>query len=69
MLIAAHALGLSAKWTTGKNAHDPAVHDGMGLAPDDQIVGFLLIGSPAVPHGAAERPPVDDVVVEWEGRP
>jgi nitroreductase len=69
MLIAAHALGLSAKWTTGKNAHDPAVRDGMGLGPDDQIVGFLLIGSPAVPHGAAERPPVDDVVVEWEGRP
>ena len=69
MLIAAHALGLAAKWTTGKNAHDPAVRDGMGLGPDDQILGFLLIGSPAVPHGATERPPVDDVVVQWEGRP
>lgn len=69
MLIAAHALGLAAKWTTGKNAHDPAVRDGMGLGPDDRIVGFLLIGSPAVPHSTPERPPIDDVVVEWEGRP
>ena len=68
MLIAAHALGLAAKWTTGRNAHDPAVRDGMGLGPDDRIMGFLLIGSPAVPHGAAERRSVDDVVVEWKGK-
>ena len=69
MLIAAHALGLAAKWTTGKNAHDPAVRAGMGLGPDDAIVGFLFVGSSAVPHGTTERPSVDDVAVEWEGRP
>jgi nitroreductase len=69
MLIAAHAQGLAAKWTTGKNAHDPVVRAGMGLDPDDEIVGFLLLGSAAVPHGPTERPPVDDVVVEWDGRP
>src|SRR3954454_9699207 len=51
MLIAAHALGLSAKWTTGKTAHEPAVRHGMGLGPVDHMVACLLLGRPAGPHG------------------
>ena len=65
MLLAAHALGLVAKWATGKQAYDDAVKAGLGLAPDDQIIGFLYLGSPAVPHEVPPRRKLEGVVSQW----
>ena len=67
MLLAAHAQGLAAKWVTGKNAYDPVVHSGLGLAPDDLITGFLFLGTPASPHQGGARPALESVVAEWTG--
>jgi nitroreductase len=65
MLLAAHALGFAAKWATGKQAYDAAVKTGLGLGGDDQIIGFVYLGSLAARHEAPSRPGVDDVVVPW----
>lgn len=44
----AFALGLGAIWRTGDFAFDRKVHQALGLGDDDQIVGFLYLGTPAV---------------------
>jgi nitroreductase len=46
MLLAAHALGLGAKWKTGEWARDPKVREFLGFEPDQHIVGFVYLGYP-----------------------
>ena len=46
MLIAAHALGLGAIWRTGDMAHCQGVRAALGLADNEEIVGFLYVGHP-----------------------
>lgn len=48
ILLAAHALGLGAKWKTGEWARDPRIKEFLGFAPDQAIVGFIYIGYPDV---------------------
>ena len=58
LLLAAHAEGLAAKWSTGKLAE-------VGLAPIDRIVAYVYFGEAAVESAPKEerQPPV----VEWRG--
>ena len=65
MLLAAHALGFAAKWSTGKQAYDGIVKEGLGLGADDRILGFLYLGSYTAGHEAPPRPGLDGVVSEW----
>ena len=44
IILAAHAQGLGAMWRTGDVAFDPVVAKGLGLEPQDQIVGFIYLG-------------------------
>lgn len=67
MLLAAHAMGLAGKWTTGKNAYEPAIWKGLGLGPEERIMSFLYLGSYAQPQEPTPRPPIDDRVREWTG--
>lgn len=46
---AAFAQGLGAIWRTGWFAEDEGVKADLGLATEDAIVGFLYVGTPAVP--------------------
>jgi nitroreductase len=48
MQQAAFALGIGAVWRTGDFAFDANVNAALGLEPQDQIVGFLYVGTPAV---------------------
>ncbi|MBB1390007.1 NAD(P)H nitroreductase [Shewanella sp. SG44-6] len=48
MQQAAFAIGLGAVWRTGDFAFDANVHQQLGLSKQDQIVGFLYVGTPAV---------------------
>jgi nitroreductase len=68
MLLAAHALGFAAKWATGKQAHDAGVREGLGLGPDDQVLGFLYLGTPVAEHAPPPRPALDGVVADWPGK-
>ena len=44
LLLAAHALGLGAKWRTGEWARDPMVKRFLGLEPDQHLIGFIYLG-------------------------
>ncbi len=67
MLNAAYAQGVGAIWRTGGFAYDQRVKDGLGLAADEHIVGFLYLGTVT-----AARPPRPERVPaaffrEWTG--
>lgn len=53
MLLAAAALGFGALWKTGAAAYDADVKSALGFSANDQIVGFIYLGtaqSPAKPR-------------------
>ena len=55
MLNATHALGFGAMWRTGDLASHPRVRDGLGLAANETIIGFLYLGTPQGPLREAPR--------------
>lgn len=66
LLLAAHAEGLAAKWSTSEMATLPPAREYLGLAPADRIVAFVYIGYP--PDGAATKLPQRGApVVAWRG--
>jgi nitroreductase len=44
LLLAAHAQGLAAKWSTGKLAHSEGARRFLGLAEPDRIVAYVYLG-------------------------
>jgi nitroreductase len=56
ILLAAHALGLAAKWRTGDPARDPKVKGFLGFEPDQHLIAFLYIGYPEFEPAPVERP-------------
>jgi nitroreductase len=54
ILLAAHAEGFGGIWRSGAITWSPELHAALGLAADEQLMGFLYIGTPAV---AVARPP------------
>lgn len=66
LLLAAHALGLGAKWRTGEWARDPMVKEFLGFAPDQHIIGFIYLGYPEFGAEFAPRPSFEDRTVWME---
>ncbi len=66
-LLALEALGYAGIWRTGEHAFDRRVMAGMGMADNEEIVGFLYIGS----RDGAAKPlpeiPASDFVETWTG--
>ena len=54
LLLAAHAQGLGAVWRTGDFAYDPYLAKALGLTGDEQILGFIYVGTP---EGTLRTPP------------
>jgi nitroreductase len=63
--LAAHALGYGANWTTEWYAYDRRVLDRLGLSPNERIVGFVHIGTPAGPPEDRPRPPLESIVTRF----
>lgn len=58
LITAAFALGLGAVWRTGDMAYDRQVKSALGLAPNEELVGYIYIGTPSVPvHLPREQNP------------
>ncbi|MFL0796617.1 MAG: nitroreductase [Cellvibrionaceae bacterium] len=64
MLVAAHAKGVGAYWRTGKMAFHPVVMSELGLADNEQILGFLYFGTPVVSKPVPELN-IDDYFQQW----
>ncbi len=64
--LACRALGYGSIWLTGGNAYDLAVHEALGLALDERIVGFLYIGTPEPGAGIKQRASAREITAEWQ---
>ncbi|MCY1555124.1 putative NAD(P)H nitroreductase YdjA [compost metagenome] len=65
ILLAAHVQGIGAVWRTGELAYNPKVAAGLGLAGDEQIVGFLYLGTPERELRIPPQLDVADFVSAW----
>ena len=45
ILLATEACGYAAIWRTGDSAFDPNVHRALGLADNEEVTGFLYLGT------------------------
>ena len=66
LLLAAHALGLCAKWRTGEWARDARVKEFLGFYSDQHIVAFIYVGYPEFAIEHPPRPSFEDRTV-WMG--
>jgi nitroreductase len=66
LVLAAHALGYAAHWTTGWIAYDADAGRILGLRAGERFVGFINIGTPTVPPVDRPRPALIDIVSEWK---
>jgi nitroreductase len=60
LLLAAHAMGLGAKWRTGDWARDPKVKEFLGFDPDQHLISFVYIGDPEFIAEYPPRPSFED---------
>jgi nitroreductase len=67
IMLAARAQGFGAMWKTGAPAYDAKVKQALGLDPDNEIVGFLYLGTQVGGGSPAARPQVGDMVSVWQG--
>ena len=65
LLLAAHAQGLGAIWRTGAICYHPAMAEGLGLAENEKLLGFVYVGTPSGPLKKLQPVEVDDFVREW----
>ncbi len=66
MLLAAHGLGLAAKWRTVPAAYDPAVKTFLGFEPDQHLIAFVYAGFPETEPTLPSRPSHEDRTVWME---
>jgi nitroreductase len=65
IVTAATALGYGANWLTGWFAFDRDVLDGLGLAPHEQLTGFIHIGKSVRTVEDRPRPALADLVTRY----
>jgi nitroreductase len=67
IVLAAPALGYGAVWKTGAPAYDPGVKLALGLLAEDEIIGFIYIGTNVGGSSSFPRPEARDLVIDWAG--
>jgi nitroreductase len=65
IVTAATALGYGACWLTGWFSFDRDVLDGLGLKADENLAGFVHIGSVSKPSEDRPRPALSDIVTRF----
>ena len=65
MQMAAYSLNFGAMWRTGGFAYDPVVKKGLDINDDNEIVGFLYIGSPTKDAIVKSAKPYAEHVNYW----
>ncbi len=65
ILLAAEALGFAGVWRTGDPAFDRSVMDALGLSAEEEIVGFLYLGSRDGPRKPLPDLDPQDFISHW----
>jgi nitroreductase len=69
LLLGATALGFGAQWLTGWAAYDEEVARLLGLAPNEQVIGFVHLGTPQIEIPDRDRPAVATLLTDWTDSP
>jgi nitroreductase len=67
LLLAAHAQGLGAVWRTGDFSYDPYLAQALGLAENEQMLGFIYLGTPEGSRRTAPELDPGNFVSQWTG--
>ncbi len=67
LVIAANTLGFAASWLTQWYAYDRRVLDGLGLAPQEKVAGFIHIGASASRPEDRVRPDLTSITSRFQG--
>lgn len=65
MQMAAVAQGFSGVWRSGWPMFNRSLHTALGLGKDDQIVGFLYLGTQSKPYSAPLEPIASQGYTRW----
>lgn len=68
ILLAAYAEGIGAVWRTGELSYDAMVNTGLGLADNEQVIGYLYLGTPQRELREAPAVDVDEFVSGWTSK-
>jgi len=63
--LALRALGFGSVWRTGESCYTPAVHRALGLGADDQLVGYLYVGTATTADKSVPELSQDDFVSQF----
>jgi nitroreductase len=63
LLLAAHGLGLAAKWRTGEDAHNPQLKEFLGFSASMDLIALVYLGYPRAAALVAPRPGFEDRTV------
>ena len=66
VVLASHALGFAAQWTTGWIAYDSDAAKILGLHNGERVVAIIHIGTSTVPPVDRPRPPIADIATFWK---
>ena len=62
LLHAAHQFGFGAQWLTGFAAYDRPLLEAIGVVADEQVVGYIHIGTRTCEPDERERPDVESLI-------
>ena len=65
MVTAAQAMGFGANWITDWYAYDPAAVALLGLGEDEQVAGFVQLGTPTEAPMERVRPDIAAITTVW----
>ena len=67
LCLAANALGYGTSWITEWYAFSPGIRDVLQLGDNEQIAGFVYVGTANEKQDDRDRPMLDDIVEHWNG--
>jgi nitroreductase len=67
LCLAANALGYGTSWVTEWISFSPRVTAALGLAENENVAGFIYIGTETETQPDRERPALDKIVSRWQG--
>jgi len=66
ILIAANAMGYAAQWLTEWYAYHENINQALGLASNEQVAGFIYLGTASSDPVERKRPALTSLVSTWQ---
>ncbi|PVZ20789.1 MULTISPECIES: nitroreductase family protein [unclassified Pseudomonas] len=68
LILAAYAQGIGAMWRSGEVSFSSIVAQGLGLAANEQVIGFIYLGTAETQPRSPAPLPTGDYVSAWAGQ-